>query len=285
MFMDQKILDGNKVAAIIEHEVKEQIASLVSQTSVTPGLATVLVGENPASKIYVNIKEKACGRVGIKSTILNLPDCISEQNLLSKISNLNENPAIHGILVQMPLPYHMNLTNVFSAIDPQKDVDCFHPINFGRILIGTEGLVPCTPKGIISLFDHYKIPLSGQDIVIVNHSTILGKPLALMLLNRDATVSVAHVKTKDLKQLTKIADILIVGAGVPKLIKKDMIKDNVVIIDVGINRVEGKIVGDVDFDNVIDKVRAITPVPGGVGPMTVASLLQNTLITFKSLIS
>jgi methylenetetrahydrofolate dehydrogenase (NADP+)/methenyltetrahydrofolate cyclohydrolase len=281
--MDQKILDGKKVADFIEMQIKSEIESLIQSNSAIPGLATILVGENPASKIYVNIKQKACAQVGINSKIITRSKTISEADLLSKIEELNVNPSIHGILVQLPLPAHIKLINVFSAIDPKKDVDCFHPENFGKLLIGIEDLVPCTPKGIISLLEYYKIPISGQDIVIVNHSTLLGKPLSLMFLNRDATVSIAHIKTKNLKNITKIADILVVGAGSPNLIKKDMIKENVVIIDAGISRVNGKIVGDVDFENVISKVSAITPVPGGVGPMTVACLLQNTLITYKNL--
>ncbi|NVM55427.1 MAG: bifunctional 5,10-methylenetetrahydrofolate dehydrogenase/5,10-methenyltetrahydrofolate cyclohydrolase [Candidatus Helarchaeota archaeon] len=283
--MSEKILDGKKVANLIEKQVKDEVDSLIQETSVTPGLSTILVGENPGSKIYVNIKKKACNRVGINSELINLSDNLKEQELLAKIEELNDNPAIHGILVQLPLPPHIQLLNVFSAINPKKDVDCLHPINFGKLVIGKEDLVPCTPKGIVHLLEHYEIPITEQDTVIVNHSTILGKPLALMFLNRDATVSVAHIKTKNLKMVTKTADILIVGAGSPNLIKNDMIKENCVIVDAGISRIEGKIVGDVDFEGVLDKVRAITPVPGGVGPMTVACLLQNTIICYKNLSS
>ncbi|MDD1778233.1 MAG: bifunctional methylenetetrahydrofolate dehydrogenase/methenyltetrahydrofolate cyclohydrolase FolD [Candidatus Helarchaeota archaeon] len=283
--MENKILDGKKVAELIEKQVKEDLEALTKKNSIIPGLATILVGENPASKIYVNLKQKTCERVGINSTIINLPEKITEKELLKKIQELNKNKAIHGILVQLPLPPYIKLIDVFSAIDPTKDVDCFHPVNFGKLLIGKEEVVPCTPKGIISLLEHYRIPITGQDVVIVNHSTLLGKPLALMFLNRDATVFVTHVKTKDLKRITQQSDILVVGAGVPKLITEEMVKANSVIIDVGINRVEGKVVGDVDFDNVRNKIRAITPVPGGVGPMTVASLLQNTVITYKNLCS
>lgn len=283
--MNQKILDGKKVAEFIENQAKTEIESLIEETSITPGLATILVGENPASKMYVNIKGKACDRVGINSTTVTLSKDQTERDLLDKIEELNQDPAVHGILVQLPLPPHFKLVTVFSAIDPKKDVDCFHPTNFGKLLIGKEDLVPCTPKGIIHLLEHYEIPITGQDIVIVNHSTILGKPLALLFLNRDATVSVAHIKTKNLKAITKTADILVVGTGSPNLIKKDMIKENAVIIDAGISRVEGKIAGDVDFEGVLNKVRAITPVPGGVGPMTVACLLQNTIICYKNLVS
>ena len=281
--MSQKILDGKKVAELIEKELKTELEPLIQKTSTVPGLATVLVGENPASKIYVNIKKKACERVGIDSTIITPPENIKEDKLISEIAELNKDPSIHGILVQLPLPSHINLDKIFSAINPKKDVDCFHPLNFGRLVIGQEELVPCTPKGIITLLEHYKIPFEGQDAVIVNHSTLVGKPLALLFLNRDATVSIAHIKTKDLKKVTKTADILVVGVGKPNLITADMIKENVIIVDVGINRVEGKIVGDVDFDGVLGKVKAITPVPGGVGPMTVASLLQNTVYAYKKL--
>jgi len=283
--MDQKILDGKLVAELVETQVKEEIEALTKKNHIVPGLTTILVGENPASKIYVNIKQKSCERVGIDSTAINLPEKISEKELLSKIQELNKKRSVHGILVQLPLPPHIDLLKVFSAIDPRKDVDCFHPINFGKLLIGKEDLVPCTPKGIIYLLEYYQIPIAGQDVVIVNHSTLLGKPLSLMFLNRDATVLIAHIKTKDLKKITEQAEILVVGAGVPNLITEDMVKDGAVVVDVGINRIEGKIVGDVDFDNVINKVQAITPVPGGVGPMTVASLLQNTVITYKNLCS
>lgn len=283
--MENKILDGKKVAELIEKQVKDDLEVLTKKNAISPGLATILVGENPASKIYVNLKQKTCERVGINSTIISLSEKVTEKELLNKIQEFNKNKAIHGILVQLPLPPHIKLIDVFSAIDPRKDVDCFHPVNFGKLLIGKEGIVPCTPKGIISLLEHYQIPITGQDVVIVNHSTLLGKPLALMFLNRDATVFVTHVKTRDLKRVTLQGDILVVGAGVPKLITEEMVKKDSVIIDVGINRIEGKVVGDVDFDNVRNKVRAITPVPGGVGPITVASLLQNTVITYKNLCS
>ncbi|MFX1294242.1 MAG: bifunctional methylenetetrahydrofolate dehydrogenase/methenyltetrahydrofolate cyclohydrolase FolD [Promethearchaeota archaeon] len=281
--MNQKILDGRKVADLIEIQLKDELESLMQKNSIAPGLATIIVGENPASKIYVNIKQKACERVGIKSQIISLPETVNETELISKVNQLNNDISIHGILVQLPLPPHIDLNMVFSTINPKKDVDCFHPFNFGNLIIGKEELVPCTPKGIITLLEHYRIPIERQNTVIVNHSTLVGKPLALMLLNRDATVSVAHIKTKNLKKTTITADILVIGVGQPKLIKRDMIKENVVLIDVGINRVEDKIVGDVDFKDVIDKVQAITPVPGGVGPMTVASLLQNTVYTYKNL--
>ncbi|MHA1265268.1 MAG: bifunctional methylenetetrahydrofolate dehydrogenase/methenyltetrahydrofolate cyclohydrolase FolD [Candidatus Helarchaeota archaeon] len=279
-----KILDGKKVAGIIEDQVKHEINRLIKRIEIPPGLATILVGENPASKIYVKIKAAACERVGIKSLQLTLPETISERELLNRIHSLNNDSTVHGILVQLPLPSNINLLTIFSAINPVKDVDCFHPINFGRVLIGQEELVPCTPKGIIELLMHYEIPIIGQNIVIVNHSTILGKPLALMLLNRDATVLIAHIHTRELKHITKIADILVVGAGVPNLINKNMIKEGCVIIDAGISRVEGKIVGDVNFEDVYEKVSKITPVPGGVGPMTVSSLLQNTIICYKKLV-
>jgi len=281
--MNQKILDGKLVSELVETQVKEELEFLTKKTRIVPGLATILVGENPASKIYVNLKQKSCERVGINSTVITLSEKISEKELISKIQELNKNQSIHGILVQLPLPSYIDLLKVFSAIDQRKDVDCFHPINFGKLLIGKEDLVPCTPKGIIYLLEYYQIPVTGQDVVIVNHSTLLGKPLALMFLNRDATVFIAHIKTKDLKKITTQADILVVGVGVPKLITEEMVKEDAVIIDVGINRIGNKIIGDVDFDNIIDKVRAITPVPGGVGPMTVASLLQNTVITYKNL--
>lgn len=199
-----------------------------------------------------------------------------------EIESLNKDKSIHGILVQLPLPNHLNALNIMNKIDPAKDVDGFHPINSGNLLIGKESFIPCTPKGILTIFNELNIKLEGKDVVIVNHSNIVGKPLALLLLNRNATVSVCHIYTKDLVKYTSTADILIVGVGKPNFIKKDMIKDGSIVIDVGINRVEGKTFGDVDFEDVKEKVYAITPVPGGVGPTTVASLLENTLLAFKN---
>jgi len=273
------------VADKIESDLKAEIETLTDKNSQAPGLITILVGDDPASELYVGLKKKASERVGIQSQILKLPASTTEAELLVKIDDLNHNDTIHGILVQLPLPSHINNRVVFSKIALNKDVDCFNPYNFGKLLIGEEHLVPCTPKGIITLMEHYDLPIYGQHAVIVNRSTLIGKPLCFLLLNRHATVTFCHTKTRDLKGMTTQADILILGTGKGKLFKRDMVKEGAVIIDAGTSRVNGKLSGDADFDDVIDKVKAITPVPGGVGPMTIASLLQNTLICYKTILS
>ncbi|MHA1230781.1 MAG: bifunctional methylenetetrahydrofolate dehydrogenase/methenyltetrahydrofolate cyclohydrolase FolD [Candidatus Helarchaeota archaeon] len=275
------ILDGKSLAERIRAKIKTEIIELKDTTNKSPGLATILVGDDPASQIYVRIKQKACEDVGINSKVIKLPNNITSDELTKIIHQLNEDESIHGILLQLPLPPHLNANNFMSIIDVNKDVDGFHPFNSGNLLIGSSTFIPCTPKGILSLLDEYKIKIKGRDIVIINHSNILGKPLALLLLNRDATVSVCHEFTNDLIKYTRNADIIVIGIGKPKFLKKEMIKENATIIDVGISRINGKIYGDVDFEDVKDKVNAITPVPGGVGPMTVASLLENTLLAFK----
>ncbi|MHA1269958.1 MAG: bifunctional methylenetetrahydrofolate dehydrogenase/methenyltetrahydrofolate cyclohydrolase FolD [Candidatus Helarchaeota archaeon] len=276
------ILDGSTLAEKIRHKLKQEISSLVNETGQIPGLATILVGNNPASEIYIRIKHKACKEVGIQSTTIKLPDDISEEHLISEIMKLNDEPTIHGILLQLPLPNHLNANKLMDIIIPEKDVDGFHPFNSGKLLIGSDTFIPCTPKGILTILDRYEISLASKNTVIINHSNIVGKPLALLLLNRNATVSICHEFTRDLKFYTKNADIIIIGIGNAKFLKKEMIKDGVVIIDVGINRIDGKLFGDVDFDDVKNKVFAITPVPGGVGPMTVVSLLENTIKAFKN---
>ncbi|MHA1278566.1 MAG: bifunctional 5,10-methylenetetrahydrofolate dehydrogenase/5,10-methenyltetrahydrofolate cyclohydrolase [Candidatus Helarchaeota archaeon] len=283
--MSEKILNGRMVADKIESDLKAEIETLTDKNSQAPGLITILVGDDPASELYVGLKKKASERVGIQSQILKLPASTTEAELLVKIDDLNHNDTIHGILVQLPLPSHINNRVVFSKIALNKDVDCFNPYNFGKLLIGEEHLVPCTPKGIITLMEHYDLPIYGQHAVIVNRSTLIGKPLCFLLLNRHATVTFCHTKTRDLKGMTTQADILILGTGKGKLFKRDMVKEGAVIIDAGTSRVNGKLSGDADFDDVIDKVKAITPVPGGVGPMTIASLLQNTLICYKTILS
>jgi len=276
-----KIIDGNALSSELKEKIKKEISGLKRYG--VPGLATILVGENPASKIYVNLKHKSCEEVGINSVLKKFPENTKEEDVVKCIKELNEDKNIHGILVQLPLPKHINEKRIMNLIKPEKDVDGFHPVNMGNLMIGNEGLVPCTPKGIIYMLSANNIELKGKDVVIVNHSNVVGKPLAAMFLNRNSTVTVCHVYTKNLTEYTIKADILVVGVGIPNFIKEDMVKENAIVIDVGINRVEGKTVGDVDFEKVKNKASLITPVPGGVGPMTIAMLLTNTLTAFKNL--
>ena len=239
----------------------------------------MLVGEDPASQIYVRNKERTANEVGFHSVVEKLPETISQEELLEKIKTLNEDDAIHGILVQLPLPKQIDSQTVLEAIIPEKDVDGFHPVNLGKLLQKDESIVPCTPKGIIRLLEEYEIDLVGKEMVVIGQSTIVGRPMALLGLNRGATVTVCHSRTKDLEKQIARADIIISAVGKPNLVKKEYVKKDAVIIDVGINRLEsGKLVGDVDFDGVKDHVSAITPVPGGVGPMTIAMLLEQTYL-------
>jgi len=271
------IIDGKKIAAGIKEKVKKEVDSMQTK----PGLATVLVGDDPASQLYVKLKGKACDEAGIKSEKYEFPGDVEEGEIIKLIRELNSNSSIHGILVQLPLPKHLNSQEIMAEIAPEKDVDGFNPVSMGNLMIGNEGFVPATPKGIIGMLEHEGVDVEGKDCVIVNHSPVVGKPLAMLLLNREATVSVCHVKTKDLGRFTREAEILIVAAGVPGLIKADMVKEGAVVIDVGINKTEDGIVGDVDFEAVKDKASLITPVPGGVGPMTIAMLLENTVMAVK----
>ncbi len=271
------IIDGRALAKKIEERVKERAGAFLKDVGSPPRLATVMVGEDPASQMYVRMKHRACERVGIASENANLPADAGMEGALDVIRALNSRSDVHGILVQLPLPPHLNERIVVGTVDPSKDVDGFHPMNMGNLLIGRERLVPCTPHGIIAALDEYGVELEGINAVIVGHSNVVGKPLAGMLLNRNATVTVCHVYTKDLKVHTLCADLLVVAAGVKGLVKADMVKDGVIVFDVGINTVGDKIYGDVEFDEVREKARLITPVPGGVGPMTIAMLLQHTL--------
>lgn len=270
------MIDGKALAADVEAETKPRVEKLAAR-GIVPGLATVLVGENPASQMYIRLKHSACDRVGIRSENVVLPESTTEEQLIAKIEELNERPDIHGILLQLPLPKGLSPQKAMMTIRPQKDADGFHPENMGALLLGAEKLVPCTPRGIIYALERLGVKLEGAEAVIVGHSNVVGKPLAAMLLNRNATVQVCHVFTKDLARHTREADILVVAAGVPGLIKKDMVKPGAVIFDVGINRVGNKTVGDVDYDAVSQIAGAITPVPGGVGPLTVAMLLSQTV--------
>lgn len=276
--MKSNIIDGKKISGEILADLKKKVAAIKGRK---PGLAAILVGDNPASRIYIKKKVAACKKVGIISRKLELSEEFSEKELLKIIESLNQDDSVDGILVQLPLPEHINEFKVINAILPEKDVDGFHPLNIGNLKLGNEIFAPCTPKGVVRLLKHCKIDVAGKDVVIVGASNIVGKPLAVMLLNRDATITVCHKYTKDLKEETRKADILAVGVGRPGLITEDMVKEGVVVFDIGINRVDGEVHGDVDFKNVKKKAALITPVPGGVGPMTVAMLMENTLLAYE----
>jgi len=278
----EKLLDGKKLADKLNSELAEKIRKAKIKTGVKPGLATILVGEDPASQVYVNIKHKTCARVGIESISFNLNENITKENLIKEINQLNERNDIHGILLQLPLPSHLRSETPYflEKISYHKDVDGFHPINRGKLFDYDESLAPCTPKGIIALLEHYNIDIEGKDVTLINRSNLVGKPLIFMLLKRNATVSICHTFTQNIENYLKQADILIVGVGKPNFITKDKIKEGAIIVDVGMNRLEGKLCGDVDFEGVMDKCGRITPVPGGVGPLTVSFLLQNTFFTY-----
>ena len=273
-----QILDGKALSKKIEDKVAIGVKTLKEETGRTPGLAVVLVGSDPASHAYVGMKKKACDRAGFYSVTHEMPADISQDAIENTIKMMNQNPSIDGILIQLPLPEQIDTTKLLELVAPNKDVDGFHPYNVGRLTTGLDGFVPCTPLGVMELLAEYDINPRGMNAVVVGASNIVGKPMAALLLNADATVQVTHIYTKDLKAATLNADIILVGAGVINLIKEDMVKDGAIIIDIGINRADnGKLVGDVDFENVAPKSSYITPVPGGVGPMTIAMLLQNTL--------
>jgi methylenetetrahydrofolate dehydrogenase (NADP+) / methenyltetrahydrofolate cyclohydrolase len=272
------IIDGNKIANDIRSEVRQNVLLLQQKKGIVPGLAVILVGDDPASKIYVGKKAQDCAEVGFLSREYKLAADTSEEKLLDIIRELNSDSLIHGILVQLPVPKHISPDKIIEAIDPRKDVDGFHPYNVGRLVTGHPLHSSCTPYGILELLDRSGIELSGKEAVIVGRSNIVGKPMALLLLARNATVTICHTKTKDLAAQTRRADILVAAAGRAQMIKSDMVKDGVVVIDVGTNRSEnGKLVGDVAFAEVAPKASYITPVPGGVGPMTRAMLMKNTL--------
>ena len=272
-----KILSGKEVSKRIKEELKNENEEL-KNNGIHAGLAVVLVGDDPASKVYVNNKKKACEEIGIYSEEHLLPADTAEEDLLALIEQLNKNPKISGILVQLPLPNGLDEEKIINSIDPKKDVDAFHPINVGKIMIGNYDFVPCTPAGIMELIKESGIDICGRECVVVGRSNIVGKPMSMLLLHANGTVTVCHSRTKNLAEKTKNADILVAAVGIPNFITGDMIKDGAVVIDVGINRLEnGKLTGDVDFESAEKKASAITPVPGGVGPMTIAMLMKNTL--------
>jgi len=282
------ILDGKKVALEIYDEIKHSINLL----DATPGLGIILVGDRKDSQSYVNMKKKRCEYVGIKNNDIYLPDTVSEFTIINEIKKLNKDPTIHGILIQLPLPNHINLQNILSNIDPRKDIEGFHPKNMGNLFCNNykQHLIPCTPKGCIYLLDYYNIELKGKNVVVIGKSNVVGLPLSILLLQREATVSTCHIYTENLKEYTQKADIIFVACGKPNLITKDHVKSDVIIIDIGINHVKDesfekpyKIVGDVNFEEVKEKAKYITPVPGGVGPMTIAMLIENTYLSFKEI--
>lgn len=289
--MTAKLINGNEVAQVIREELKQEVAQIKEKYNVTPGLVTILVGENPASISYVTAKQKTSKDLGFYSIQDNQSQDITEEQLLNLIDKYNKDPKIHGILVQLPLPKHINETKVLYAIDPKKDVDGFHPVNVGKLMIGEADFLPCTPAGIQQLLIRSGAKIDGAEVVVVGRSNIVGKPITNILLQKqkgaNATVTICHTGTKDMAFHTKRADILIVAAGKPKAVTADMVKEGVVVIDVGVNRIgmtpegKAKLCGDVDFDGVKEKASAITPVPGGVGPMTITMLMMNTVKAAK----
>ncbi len=276
------LIDGKKVAREIRDAIGREVEQLKSQSGKVPGLATVLVGEDPASAVYVRSKNKICKELGFVSLEHTLSEDTQEKDLLALVDELNHNEAVNGILVQLPLPEHIDSIKILEAVDPAKDVDGFHPVSMGRLMMGTAVLAPCTPSGIIEMLDRYGVEIEGKHAVVLGRSNIVGKPVALLLLHRNATVTLCHSRTRDLPEVTRTADILIAAVGRPKMVTGEMVKEGAVVIDVGINRVDGKLVGDVAFDEVEPKASLITPVPGGVGPMTIAMLMHNTLKAFKA---
>jgi methylenetetrahydrofolate dehydrogenase (NADP+) / methenyltetrahydrofolate cyclohydrolase len=276
--MTAKIIDGNAVARTIREDCRQRVQRLVAQSGAPPGLAVILVGSDAASKIYVKNKIRACADVGIRSFRFDYPIEVKQDEVVARIAELNDDPAVHGILVQLPLPPSFDMARILHTISADKDVDGFHLYNVGGLVVGGTVFPPCTPYGVLKLLEHENISLEGKNVVVVGASNIVGKPMALMLMQHEATVCICHAKTRDLAQFTLLADVLVVAAGYPKLILPQMVRTGAVVIDVGINRLpDGRLVGDVDFAGVAAKASYITPVPGGVGPMTVSMLLINTV--------
>jgi methylenetetrahydrofolate dehydrogenase (NADP+) / methenyltetrahydrofolate cyclohydrolase len=276
--MSAKIIDGKALAAQVRAEVKSKVAAL-AQRGIRPGLAVVLAGDDPASKVYVRNKTRACEEVGLRSQQIDYPATVTQEELMACIRKLNADPAVHGILVQLPLPKHIDAARVLQAVSPEKDADGFHTESMGALVAGTPRFVPCTPAGVMRMLEHAQVPLAGRRAVVVGRSNIVGKPVSLLLLQKDATVTICHSKTRDLEALAAQADILVAAIGRPKLVTARMVKPGACVIDVGINRMpDGSLAGDVDYAAVKDVAGWITPVPGGVGPMTIAMLLENCLL-------
>lgn len=277
-----EIIDGKLVSSTVRGDIANDVIAFEAKYGVKPGLAVILVGDNPASAVYVRNKHKGCVEAGMNSFEIKMPADTEESALLSKIDELNLDPAVHGILVQLPLPKHISEDNVINRISPDKDVDAFHPTNVGKIMLGKYDFLPCTPAGIMELLSFYNVDINGKECVVLGRSNIVGKPMSLLLLAKNGTVTICHSRTKELKEVTKRADILVVAIGKANFVMADMIKEGAVVIDVGINRLDnGKLTGDVDFDGAKDVASMITPVPGGVGPMTITMLLKNTLTAAK----
>jgi len=280
--MSATIVNGRKIAKEIRKNISEEIVQLKTKYNSNPVVTTIIIGNDSSSKLYLKLRDNACNEVGIISKHVEFDATVSLEKILQTIQQLNTDDSVHGILVQYPVPKHLSQEKLMRAIDQRKDVEGLNPINLGRTLIGDEYLVPCTPLSVLTILEHEHVALKGTDIVIINHSNIVGKPLASLLLNRNATVAVCHVFTKNLMQYTSQADILITGAGVPKLITKDYVKDNAIVFDVGIVETKDGLCGDVDFDSVKEKAAVLTPVPGGVGPVTIACALKNMVKTYKN---
>ena len=285
-----ELLDGKKTSTLVQEAIAEEVHKIVAQEQRPPHLVAILVGDNGASMTYVNNKVTACERVGFASSVVNLPENVSQEDLLKEIEKLNEDKGIDGFIVQLPLPKHINEQEVLLAINPDKDADGFHPTNFGRMALGLEAFIPATPYGILELLSQYKIPTDGKNVVVIGRSDIVGRPISILLSQKpwNATVILTHSRTQNLAELTQKADIIIAALGIPNFLKAEMVKEGAVIIDVGITRVKDasakkgfRIVGDVDFEHVKNKASYITPVPGGVGPMTIAMLMKNTLNAYK----
>ena len=276
------IIDGKKVAAQLRDEIKKKVTELKTIHNSVPGLTVILIGEDPPSKIYVKNKEKSANEVGINSEVIRYPENVEENVVLNKIEELNSNHKVSGILVQLPLPKHINKQKVIETISPDKDVDGFHPVNVGNLSSGYDSNIPCTPLGCYLLIKKVEKKLDGKHAVVIGRSNLNGKPMTQLLLKENCTVTITHSKTKDLKAECRRADIIIAAVGRPKLVKSDWVKKGAIVIDVGINKTDSGLVGDVDFDKVLEVAKAITPVPGGVGPMTIACLLRNTTISFKN---
>lgn len=276
-----KLINGKEVSLAVQERIRKETEAL-KEKGITPGLAVVIVGDDPASRTYVNNKKKACERVGFHSEEYALPTTTTQEELLALVKELNQRPEINGILVQSPLPKGLDEKMIVENIDPNKDVDAFHAVNVGKIMIGDFSFLPCTPAGVIELLDYEGIDIAGKECVVLGRSNIVGKPMAMLLLHRNGTVTICHSRTKNLQEVCSRADILVAAVGKPGFVTGDMVKEGAVVIDVGINRnAEGKLCGDVDFDSVVPKAAYLTPVPGGVGPMTIAMLMQNTLTAAK----
>ncbi len=282
--MTAKVIDGKKIATELRKNVSKDVERFKLDYKKIPNIVTIKIGSDPSSDLYFRLRNKACEEVGINSTPLDFSDKVTEKEVLKSISQLNNDKDVHGILIQLPLPNHISHDKLINSLNPKKDVEGLTPYNMGKTLIGDENIIPCTPLSVLTILEYEKTKLEGKDVVIVNHSNIVGKPLSILFLNRNSSVSVVHVFTKDLMSYTSKADILVTAAGVPNIIKKEFVKENAFVIDVGIIKTKDGICGDVDFDCVKEKAGKITPVPGGVGPVTIASSLKNMILTFKNCI-